>query len=195
MLSAAGGLDGAESSKSSVKTPQQRARKALAKFIASFKEGTGPPPTRSWRNLQTLESFNAFFDKFSTAAREQDLAVVRSEMKVFKAALNDLVSLFRGAIQTLSKAQDAVLKKKEKDKARPAQQGQRQASVEASLFEFVAEKGAQMEHKSLKSLTAPLGDDTSFVLDLILPTTSLAIILNLNFHGYVVKNHTIITQW
>ena len=143
---------------SSVKTPQQRASKALAKFVAGFKEGSKePPPTRSWRNLQTLSSFDEFFKKFEKAQKEQDIGLVRAEMKVFKAALNDLISLTRAALATLKKAYEAFQKKKDKALADPKMKKVSSTSTTSALFEAVMERGVAINVIDATTILAPMG--------------------------------------
>ena len=156
----------AETNSSEGKTPQQRAKKALQKFIGSFKEGIeDPPPTRSWRNLQTLDSFDEQFQRFYSAKKEADLGVVRSEMKVFKTALNDLISLARSANTGLTKALENVQKKR--DKTLTAAKGDKQKEDQkktSTLMDFVMDKGTQFSSKNLAEIVAPMGDHCNSTL-------------------------------
>ena len=155
-----GDIKGTPSLSSNSRTPMQRAKKALNKFIGSFKEGSDePPPTRSWRNLQTLDSFDEFFAKFKSAKKETDLGNTRSEMKVFKSALNDLISLTRSANQGVNKAYESLQKKRDKvlmDTKSNKKAAEQKQSV--SLMEFVMEKGKPFASKNIKEVLVPMGD-------------------------------------
>ena len=111
------------------------------------------PPTRTYRSLVLLDSFDEFTEKFKNAKRDVDLVNVKSEMKAFKDAYNHLIALTKTGISTLEKAQEAVLNsKKEKGGAQPA----KKAKAEASFFEMAMEKGRQMAEVNVGGLPVPL---------------------------------------
>lgn len=141
------------------KTPEQMAKKRLAKFIASFREGSGiAPPTRSWRNLLLLSEFQEFFDKMRRAQKDVDLQNIKSEMKVFKAALNDLVNLTKASVTSLEKAINTqTTKKAAKETAAKSGQG-KQIKAARTVMDFVAENGVSITRKEYSSITVAIGD-------------------------------------
>ena len=145
-----------ESAKSVVKTPAERADRALRKWLASFEKEAKAPPTRTYKSLVTLESFNEFFDRIKLSATEKDLQNRKSEMKVFKDALNHLIALTKGAVGILKKAKTSVEEKKKKESSRTVS-GERPQNTNAvqALFEAVMEKGTAMDEVNLSTLTVP----------------------------------------
>ena len=149
--------DDKESSKSSaLKSPAERADRALRKWLASFEKEAKAPPTRTYKSLVTLESFNEFFDRIKLSATEKDLQNRKSEMKVFKDALNHLIALTKGAVGILKKAKTSVEEKKKKEGSRTVS-GERPPNTNAvqALFEAVMEKGTAMDEVNLSTLTVP----------------------------------------
>ena len=148
--------DDKESCKSTVKTPAERAERALRKWLASFEKEAKAPPTRTYKSLVTLESFNEFFERIKLSATEKDLQNRKSEMKVFKDALNHLIALTKGAVGILQKAKTSVEEKKKKEGSRTVS-GERPPNTNAvqALFEAVMEKGTAMDAVNLSTLTVP----------------------------------------
>ena len=160
--------DKTPSGKSIVRTPEQRARRALAKFIASFREGTGvSPPTRSWRNLLVLSDFSPYIEKIKKSQKEIDIANVKTEMKVFKNALNDLISLSKSAVQSLDKAVTTQLNKKRMKDSGSKSPAQKQQQVARTMMDSITEKGTPMEAKQWTSFAVP-ASDVSTLFQLVL---------------------------
>ena len=150
--------DDKESCKSAaVKTPAERADRALRKWLASFEKEAKAPPTRTYKSLITLESFSEFFDRMKLSATEKDLQNRKSEMKVFKDALNHLIALTKGAVGILKKAKTSVEEKKKKKESSRTVSGERPQNTNAvqALFEAVMEKGTAMDEVNLSTLTVP----------------------------------------
>ena len=128
----------------------------MRKWLASFEKEAKAPPTRTYKSLVTLESFNEFFDRIKLSATEKDLQNRKSEMKVFKDALNHLIALTKGAVGILKKAKTSVEEKKKKESGRTVS-GERPPNSNAvqSLFEAVMEKGTAMDEVNLSTLTVP----------------------------------------
>ena len=98
-----------------------------------------------------------FFDKFKAAKKESDLQTVRLEMKVFKSALNDLISLTRQAIQTLAKAEEHIQKKKDKA-LHDSKSKKKTDAVTSTIFEVVMEMGTAMTERNIGEFLVPLGN-------------------------------------
>ena len=128
----------------------------MRKWLASFEKEAKAPPTRTYKSLVTLESFNEFFDRIKLSATEKDLQNRKSEMKVFKDALNHLIALTKGAVGVLKKAKTSVEEKKKKAGSITVS-GERPPNTNAvqALFEAVMEKGTAMDEVNLSTLTVP----------------------------------------
>ena len=82
-------------------------RKALRRHIARFEADGLTPPTRSYRNLICLHEFQDLFAPIKNAQTPAEANQCKANMKPFKLALNDLVSMSRAALESIKKAMKA----------------------------------------------------------------------------------------
>ena len=103
-----------------------------------------------------------YFSKFTFAKKEPDLQIVRLEMKVFKSALNDLITLSKQALQTLTKAIENVTKRK--DKAMLDKKAKKPVEeVSCSVLDHVMERGTAFPEKNISEFNVPLGSEHTFL--------------------------------
>ena len=102
----------------------KHASRALKVFLAGFSiPGNGQtPPCRSFRSLITLAEFSPFFERLVAAESEDDLKVITDEIKPFKLAHNDLVSMARNAGTTIK---NALKSRKSRPRRSPIQRARR----------------------------------------------------------------------
>lgn len=139
--------EGAESSVDIYACASKRTSKALRTWLSSLRHGTTAPPCRSYRNLITIDEVQVFFEKIEEANAPGDISAVKTEVKPFKLAMNDLIQTTRASLTSLKAAMKAGRRQKEKD-----EEGERRASGQArkvltsamALFEICPEKGQQM---------------------------------------------------
>jgi len=129
----------------------KKAARALQVFLAGFLHGKVVPPCRSYRSLLTMNDFIAYFGKFAAAECEADIKTVLDEMKPFKQALNDLVSMTRNAVTALKNAMKQA-QGKNNDKGKQASQ----ASGLTALFERGVEKGSGLPIMDIGAGATPL---------------------------------------
>ena len=83
--------------------------KALAKYIAGFGTGSTPalgqaPPCRSYRNLVCLSHLKKTIPDLEACTRKEDVARVQGQIKVFKNAYADLITMTKSAVLRFTNA-------------------------------------------------------------------------------------------
>jgi hypothetical protein len=138
----------------------KRTSKALRTYLSSLRHGKTAPPCRSYRNLITIGEMDGFFAKIEEANAPGDITAVKTEVKPFKMAMNDLIQTTRAALTSLKAAMKAGRRQKEKEEegARKASgQGRKVLTSAMVLFEICPEKGQQMP-------SVMIGGDDNFKL-------------------------------
>ncbi|CAK0874664.1 unnamed protein product [Prorocentrum cordatum] len=130
---------------------EKRAARNLKVFIAGFRSSQLTPPCRSYRSLIVLHEYQPYWEKLKLAESEADLKQVAEEVKPFKIALNDLISMTRNATNTLKNAlKQACEKNKDGGKARKVAKGDKAgialqgSGSRLQLFDRGVEKGTAM---------------------------------------------------
>jgi hypothetical protein len=152
--------EGPESSVDIYACASKRTSKALRTYLSSLRHGRTAPPCRSYRNLITIGEMEEFFAKIEEANVPGDITAVKTAVKPFKIAMNDLIQTTRAALTALKSAMKAGRKQKEKDEEggrKASGQGRKVLSSAMVLFEICPEKGKQMP-------TVRLGGDENFKL-------------------------------
>ncbi|CAE7259215.1 unnamed protein product [Symbiodinium sp. CCMP2456] len=111
---------GAEDSASTVQkfAVDNDAKKALRKYIAQFSDPNSQkvlgsaPPCRSYQSLILFSEFEAYLGKFEQIEKKDDIVQLQQEMKAFKTAYSDLISMAKAANKRLEAAIDGVGKRK-----------------------------------------------------------------------------------
>ena len=103
---------------------RRRRQKRLMAYLATFREKADgssvvgvSPPCRSYKNLITLNDYDSHFAALEKAKSPDMLTQSIENLKPFKSALNELVTLSRGALLSLERALRAAAKQEESRKA------------------------------------------------------------------------------